>query len=498
MNLQIRFGAVLSCACALWLTGCAVDTQTVGLPRGTQATAMDSDVVLVDNSDAAFAIYDDGIDLNMANADIWQRVRSGFAMPDLQNGLVTEKEQWYASRTQYFVRTSERARRYLYYVVEELDKRGMPMELALLPFVESAFNPHAVSTAQAAGMWQFIPSTGRNFSLQQDIFRDERRDIIASTNAALDYLQKLYAMFGDWHLALAAYNWGEGNVLRAIERNQRAGLPTDYASLTMPRETQTYVPALQALKNLIGDPLGYKIELPLIPNHPFFQTIAIERDMDVDVAAKLAGISVDEFKALNPAANKPVILAEITSQILLPWDNAEVFMENLSLYKGQLSSWTVWKAPSTMSVSQVARETGMSESVLRQVNEIPPLVLVRQGSALLVHRSTDNNANVALALVENASLNFSRSGGRHFTPSKIAVEQQHSPIVARNSTPSKVAVSGNAAAQPVVASAPATAATPVATATASSANVRHNSSPSKVAMTSAQAVTNVASSATTH
>ena len=187
-----------------------------------------------------------------ARVDLWDRVRRGFSMPDLDNELVRENERWYASRPDYVARMTERGSRYLFYIVEELDKRGMPTELALLPFIESAYNPQAMSVARASGMWQFVPSTGRNFELKQNVFRDDRRDVLASTRAALDYLQKLYAMFGDWQLALAAYNWGEGSVQRAIARNQRAGLPTDYASLRMPAETKGYVPKLQAVKNIVA------------------------------------------------------------------------------------------------------------------------------------------------------------------------------------------------------------------------------------------------------
>src|SRR6185295_2332022 len=156
--------------------------------------------------------------------------------------LVHDREQWYATRPDYVQRMTERGSRYLFHIVEELERRNMPTELALLPFIESAFNPQAMSTAKASGMWQFIPSTGRHFSLKQNVFRDDRRDVLASTRAALDYLGRLHEQFGDWHLALAAYNWGEGNVQRAIAYNQRKGRPIDYASLRMPGETQNYVP----------------------------------------------------------------------------------------------------------------------------------------------------------------------------------------------------------------------------------------------------------------
>jgi len=163
-------------------------------------------------------------------------------MPDLENDLVKDREEWYAARPDYMVRMTERSRKYLFHIVEELERRNMPTELALLPFIESAFNPEAVSSAKAAGMWQFMPATGKDFKLTQNVFRDERRDVIQSTDAALDYLQRLYKMFGDWPLALAAYNWGEGNVAKAIKRNQSKGLPTDYMSLSMPDETRNYVP----------------------------------------------------------------------------------------------------------------------------------------------------------------------------------------------------------------------------------------------------------------
>ena len=208
------------------------------------------------------------LDDRAARVDLWERVRRGFAMPDLDNDLVRDRERWYATRPDYVARMTERGGRYLFYIVEELDKRGMPTELALLPFIESAYNPQAMSVARASGMWQFIPSTGRDFELKQNVFRDDRRDVLASTRAALDYLQKLYGMFGDWHLALAAYNWGEGSVQRAIAKNQRAGLPTDYASLRMPAETQGYVPKLQAVKNIVARPATSTCSLPELLEPP--------------------------------------------------------------------------------------------------------------------------------------------------------------------------------------------------------------------------------------
>ena len=339
--------------------------------------------------------------------DLWDRIRRGYAMPDLDSDLVRDREQWYASRSDYIYRMTERSKKYLFHIVEELEMRGMPTELALLPFVESAFNPQAVSVAKAAGMWQFMPATGKYFELKQNAFRDDRRDVLASTRAALDYLQKLHAMFGDWHLALAAYNWGEGSVGRAIAKNQRAGQPTRYVDLNMPMETRFYVPKLQAIKNIIARPEAFNSTLPQIENHPFFQTVTIQRDMDVSLAARLAEISVDDFKALNPSVNRPVILAAGTPHILLPWDNAEVFQGNLEGYGGnRLASWTVWVAPTTMRPADAAKRVGMSETDLRNINSIPPRMVIRAGSSLLVPRSASILEDVASRVADHGQVAF--------------------------------------------------------------------------------------------
>ncbi|MFD0669551.1 transglycosylase SLT domain-containing protein [Ramlibacter sp. MAHUQ-53] len=339
--------------------------------------------------------------------DLWDRIRRGFAMPDLDGELVRRHEQWYATRPDYIQRMTERSRKYLFHIVEELERRNMPLELALLPYIESAFNPQAVSSARAAGMWQFMPATGQDFELRQNIFRDDRRDVLASTRAALDYLQKLHGMFGDWHLALAAYNWGQGNVSRAIQRNQRAGLGTSYADLNMPDETRNYVPKLQAVKNIVASPESLRVELPLIENHPYFQTVTLTRDIDVELAARLADIRLEDFKALNPSFKQPVILAAGTPQILLPWDNAKVFQRNLDGYTaGRYASWTAWTAPATMSVADAARRVGMSESEFRGINNIPPRMLIRAGSTVLAPRGAGVVEDVAGHVADNAQLSL--------------------------------------------------------------------------------------------
>jgi membrane-bound lytic murein transglycosylase D len=340
--------------------------------------------------------------------ELWDRIRRGFAMNDLQSELVTEREQWYSSRPDYMLRMTERSSKYLFHIVEELERRQMPTELALLPFIESAFNPQAVSSAKAAGMWQFMPATGKYFDLKQNAFRDDRRDVLASTRAALDYLQKLHGMFGDWHLALAAYNWGEGSVGRAIARNQKLGLGTGYLDLNMPAETRHYVPKLQAVKNIVADPQGFRTELPLILNHPYFQQVEITRDIDVALAAKLADVKIEDFKALNPSAHRPVILASGTPQILLPWDNATVFQRNFEAYgNGQYASWTTWSAPSTMNPAEAAKRVGMSEADLRAVNNIPPRMLIRAGSTLLVPRTARTELDITNAVADNAQISLS-------------------------------------------------------------------------------------------
>jgi membrane-bound lytic murein transglycosylase D len=340
-------------------------------------------------------------------ASLWDRLRNGFVLRDLNGDLVRKWEQYYAKDPAYVKRMTERSSRYLFHIVEEVQRRNMPIELALLPFIESAFNPQAMSVARASGMWQFMPATGKDFSLRQNMFRDDRRDVLASTRAALDYLQKLNAMFGDWHLALAAYNWGQGNVLRAQAINRNAGLPVDYESLRMPVETREYVPKLQAVKNIVLRPEAYALSLPELGNHPHFLSVAIERDIDVALAAKLADLPLEDFQQLNPQMNKPVILAAGTPQVLLPYDNANLFMQQLARHRGALATWTAWVAPKTLKPVEAARMTGMNEEQLREVNRIPPRMLVKVGSTLLVPRGIGTTRDVTEKVADSASISLS-------------------------------------------------------------------------------------------
>jgi membrane-bound lytic murein transglycosylase D len=305
--------------------------------------------------------------------DLWQRIRYGFAIPDLDSPLVDEKTRYYAARPDYMQRIFDRSRLYLYHIVEEIEKRGLPSELALLPMVESAFNPMAYSRAHASGIWQFIPGTGRRFELEQNWWYDGRRDIVESTTAALDYLEKLYEMHGDWHLALASYNWGENAVTRAIAKNRAAGKPTDYASLPMPAETRHYLPKLQALKNIIANPEPFGIDIGPIPNQPYFATVTKLRDIDVQLAARLAEMPVQEFIALNPGFSRPVIRAAVTPRIVLPADKVDVFHDNLEAYGDKsLVSWNTYYPKQGETFESIAKRHGMTVGQLKEVNGIAP------------------------------------------------------------------------------------------------------------------------------
>ena len=428
------------------------------------------------------------LDAPDVNADLWARVRRGFQLPDLDDDWVRKAEAWYSARPDYVERMTTRGSRYLFHIVDEVEKRGMPAELALLPFVESAFVTHAVSSAKATGMWQFMPATGRDFDLKQNIFRDDRRDVLASTRAALDYLGRLYKQFGDWHLALAAYNWGQGNVQKAVARNQKLGLPTDYASLKMPDETRYYVPKLQAVKNIVLNPDRFALGLPPVANHPYFLSVKIERDIDVSLAAQLAGISLDTFQQFNPQMNKPVILAAATPQVLLPYDQASAFAENLERHVNQklgpLASWTAWVVPKTMSPADAAKRTGMPESLLREINRIPPKMLVKAGSTLLVPRGEHVQDDVSERLADTASLNLAPDApplrklmlkaGKADTVASIAARYkvkagqvaQWNKVGAGARFKPGQAITVYTAAAPVLAKAPATGARPAAKAKA--------------------------------
>jgi len=403
---------ILTALLTLLLAACASQgTQTSGNAAGANATA--NSQFEVDPS-LRKATADQTIDLDhnsvdalaKGQGDLWGRIRNGFQLTDLDGDLVQTQLTWYTSRPDYVQRMTERSQKYLYHIVESLEQRHMPTELALLPFIESAYNPQALSVAKAAGMWQFVPTTGRDYNLKQNLFQDQRRDVLASTNAALDYLSRLHDMFGDWYLALAAYNWGEGNVQRAIARNQAAGLPTDYMSLKMPAETRNYVPKLQAVKDIIANPQMYGLTLPEVPNRPYFVSVKTSHDIDVDVAAQLAELPLDEFKALNPSFRKPLIVGSSESPILLPFDNAQTFERNLRAHDGPLSSWTTYTVTTRETPAALAQRIGVDADTLVSINKIPAGMRLKSGSTLLVPKTGDNVDDISADVVENAVLSI--------------------------------------------------------------------------------------------
>jgi membrane-bound lytic murein transglycosylase D len=341
------------------------------------------------------AVTNATLQLRSEYGDLWVRIRQGFALADLDNRQVKQAEDWYAARPDYVARMVDRGRRYLYYIVGEVEKRGMPLEIALLPMIESAYNPMAFSRSRASGIWQFIPSTGKLYGLKQNWWFDERRDVVAATESALDYLQKLYAEFGDWYLALAAYNWGEGAVRRAIASNAKRGLPTDYLSLKMPAETSNYVPKLQAVKNIVNDPEAYNLELADMPDAPYFTVVRTTKKMDVKIAADLAEMPLDEFLSLNPQHNRPVIAGADELTLLLPYDKAELFAAKLQLSDQPMVTWQAYKTKAGETLPQVAARFGMPLETLRTVNGIGPRATVPANHALLVPSQAPSDATAA-------------------------------------------------------------------------------------------------------
>ncbi len=380
MQLALSFFSLLLCICLLHSTHAAAETNV-----------SDVEIIISDEPVSGDLVGDpvqDFIsksDTNDTEEDLWGRIRDGYGIPDVESAYATKHEAWYASRPDYVKRMVERSQRYLFHIVEEVQKRNMPTEIALLPMIESAFNPQANSTSKASGIWQFIPSTGKNFGLKQNWWVDNRRDVTAATNAALDYLQKLHGMFGTWDLALAAYNAGEGTVQRAIDKNRRQGLPTDYQNLSLPEETRNYVPKLQAIKNIVTDPEKFGLKIGSIPNRPYFARVTTPKQIDAKLAAQLAEVSYDEFISLNPSYNRPVITSQgEKTQLLLPVWAAERFADNLANYDKPLTSWQTYNAKRGERMDNIARKFGLNVSQLRDVNSMSASNKLRNSQTMLV------------------------------------------------------------------------------------------------------------------
>ncbi|HEX5126141.1 MAG TPA: transglycosylase SLT domain-containing protein [Rhodocyclaceae bacterium] len=365
------------------------------------------------------------VDLTTKEDDIWMRIRHGFGMTDLHSDIVDQRQKAYLAHPEQLKLMLERSRKYMFHIVGELEKRGMPTELALLPIVESAYNPMALSSAKAAGLWQFIPSTGKDFNLTQNWWVDERRDIVASTNAALQYLQAIYEMHGDWQLTLASYNWGENAVAHAIEINRNAGLPTDYNSLRMPLETRQYVPKLQALKNIIAHPEEYGIELPSIPNQPYFVTVDRPQGIDVALAAKLAELPVAEFLSLNPSYNRPVIPGSQANPLVLPVDNARLFQQNLAQHSEPLVNWRTYALPKTARIEDVARNLHLTATVLRAANGLRARARLAAGYILLIPNAAAEQMQSMLNVVmPGSSSTTPQTSSRRWKPARVKARRR--------------------------------------------------------------------------
>lgn len=318
--------------------------------------------------------------------DLWARLRSGFAMADLPNDdRVSYWIAQYSSRPSLIGQEAERARPYLHHIVQALEQRGMPTELALLPWVESAYLVKAVSSKKAAGLWQFMPKTGQSFGLAQNAWVDERYDVVKATNAAIDYLASLYRQQNnDWHLALAAYNWGPTAVSKARRQQQAVGLPDDYSALPMPKETRDYVPKLLALKQLVADPARYGVQLPSIVNSPYFVQVKKTVDIDIRKMAQLAQMSEADFRQLNPSHKKPMIVGAQQRSILLPADNAVIYQRNIKQYRGKLASWRPYQSRKGELLSHIAKRHGISLVSLKSINGLSARHKVAKGGVILV------------------------------------------------------------------------------------------------------------------
>ncbi len=310
---------------------------------------------------------------NAAYNDIWDRMRDGFQLQDAisTNPRIERQRLWFLSNQSFLEQSSARGSLYMHYVVERLEERNMPLELALLPVIESAYNPFALSRSNAAGLWQFIPATGQHFNLRQTNFYDGRRDITASTNAALTYLERLHDMFnGDWMLALAAYNAGEGTVSRAIERNEKLGLPTDYWNLPLPQETQDYVPKLLALSQIVMAPDSYGISLNPINNEPYFQAVRVKRGIDLSSVAALANLDEDELYQLNPAYKRRVTM-DGPQQLLVPMEKAAFLTASLDTLKPkEVTAWQQYRVRSGDSLHSIANRYRITVAELKSANRL--------------------------------------------------------------------------------------------------------------------------------
>ncbi len=371
---------LFAAACALGLTACAhqaaapVVRERVVLP----ATLTPADADTAAPAPAAGAPpsltmprewqHHNGEDYD----DLFERMRAGFAFDEVSEPAIDQQLAWFEHNPDYLERVFQRGQRYMYHIITEVERRGMPTEFALLPVVESAYEPFAYSRSRAAGLWQFIPGTGVRYGLKQTWWYDGRRDVVESTRAALDYLQALHDEFnGDWLLAIAAYNVGEAGVERAIAYNASVGRPTDFWHLNLPAETRAYVPKLLAMKRLMAEPERYGLEFAPIPNEPYFAVIETESQIDLKIAAQLAGTSYDDLVALNPGYNRWATDPAGPHRMLVPIDYADAFESALqTLAPEDRVRYTAHEVGKRETLGMIAKRYGTSAAVLAKVNDL--------------------------------------------------------------------------------------------------------------------------------
>ncbi len=389
---------VLSVALLLVTTGCATNPQETNqiatesaldaaiapAAKDSPAPAQTAATPKAENTKAVTTFEEGALPTN--HADIWGRMRAGFSIPPLDSPLVEREARWFANNPEYMARMMERAKLYLYYIVEEVEKRGMPMEIALLPAIESAYKANAYSRARASGLWQFIPSTGRLYGLKANWWYDGRRDVQASTQAALDYLEKLYNDFdGDWHLAIAAYNAGEGRVMRARAQNRRKGKPDNYTDLKqLKAETRHYVPKLMAMVSIVADPAKYGVQLADIPNEQYFARVETGSQVDLGVVAKLVDLPVDDLHSINPGYTRWATDPNGPHHLLVPADKKDVLIEGLNnLPDEERIQWQHHAVKRGETLHEIGRRYGLNVETLRTANNLRSNLL-RVGQDLLI------------------------------------------------------------------------------------------------------------------
>lgn len=317
---------------------------------------------------------------------LWEELISGYGLPQVEDEKVGKHLRWFSNNQRYIDKVTEQSKPYLFYVKSQLQANNLPLELALLPIVESAYNPMAVSSSKAAGIWQFVPRTGRGYGLQQNSWYDGRRDLVASTDAAIRYLKRLHAMFdGDWLLAIAAYNAGEGSVARAIKKNKRNGKPTDFWSLPLSKQTQSYVPQLLAISKIVADPKKYEVSLPEVPNTAFFTTINLSTPIDLAQAARMANMDAQQLRMLNAGYSKWITATSGPHQLLVPVADAAEFTLVLDKLPklGPIKTDSFYKVKSGDTLGAIAMKFGASVKDIQKINRMTSTKL-RIGQELLI------------------------------------------------------------------------------------------------------------------